>query len=106
MESNINVMKIRKDKYSRTRGGSSRIYKIYCQSCNNFLLYYQKDGPGIIKRLYLDRIYFEEKIITVNTLKKLVCPMCKTVIGVHMIYKKENRPALRLFLGAINKTKI
>lgn len=61
---------------------------------------YQKDGPGILKRLYFDRIVFPES----STWKeKLECKRCGTVLGVHTIYQKENRPAYRLFVGAIEK---
>lgn len=61
---------------------------------------YQKDGPGILKRLYLDRIV---SLINLKEGKNLECKKCKTVLGVYMMYKKENRPAYRLFVGAIGK---
>ena len=64
-----------------------------------FLFEYQKDGPGPIKRLYLDRIVRHD----VKRAKALSCPHCKTLLGTHMIYKKENRPALRLYQGAVAK---
>lgn len=35
--------------------------------------------------------------------KELRCPDCKELLGVHMIYKKEDRPAYRLFVGAVEK---
>ncbi len=31
------------------------------------------------------------------------CSKCGIVIGVPIVYKKENRPALRPFAGAVNK---
>ncbi len=37
------------------------------------------------------------------TAKELRCPECKELLGVHMIYKKEDRPAYRLFVGAVGK---
>jgi hypothetical protein len=62
---------------------------------------YQKDGPGILKRMYLDRM------VNVDTHKwlksNLECPKCKTLLGVPIIYKKEDRPAIRLFAGAVGK---
>lgn len=61
---------------------------------------YQKDGPGILKRLYLDRIAFPNDF---NGKRELVCKKCKTVLGVPMNYKKENRAAYRVFVGAITK---
>ena len=61
---------------------------------------YQKDGPGILKRLYLDRIIFPADLIGK---KNLECRKCKTALGIYALYKKENRPAYRLFAGAIGK---
>ncbi len=50
-------MKLKQDKYRKDRGGSSKLLDISCKRKRHHLFYYQKDGPGIIKRLYLDRIY-------------------------------------------------
>ena len=63
------------------------------------MFYYQKDGPGILKRLYVDRISGSACKVG----KNLLCPDCKQVIGSYIIYKKENRPAYRLFVGSITK---
>jgi ribosomal protein S27AE len=70
-----------------------------CGKCGEFLFEYQKDGPGILKRLYLDRIRKELKQ------KNLTCPNCKQLLGIATIYKKENRPAYRLFAGALVKSR-
>lgn len=61
---------------------------------------YQKDGPGILKRVYFDRIVFPTDL---NEKKNLECKKCKTVLGVPIIYEKENRLTYRLFVGAIEK---
>jgi len=61
---------------------------------------YQKDGPGILKRLYLDRIVPSEFS---PTGKNLICKKCKTLIGIPMIYEKEKRKAYRLFAGTVEK---
>ena len=58
--------------------------------------------------MYLDRIYESDKYsgLENNTLKsvpQLVCPSCKTLIGIPYIYEKENRLALRLFVGGVVK---
>jgi len=51
--------------------------------------------------MYLDRMM---GIDTQKWLKpNLECPKCKTLLGVPIIYKKENRPAIRLFAGAVGK---
>jgi hypothetical protein len=87
------------DTYRKNRGGHSRWFLLSCEKCGNSIATYQKDGPGILKRLYLDRI-----INLKNTEEKeLVCKKCKTVLGVLIVYKKENRPAYRLFAGAVAK---
>lgn len=99
------------DKYRKARGGYSRLFDIRCSKCDTHLFYYQKDGPGMIKRMYLDRIYgsktcsnLEQK--TLKGLPQLVCPSCKQHIGIPMNYKKEDRLAFRLFVGSVNKKMI
>ena len=75
-----------------------------------FVALYQKDGSGNLIRMYHDRI-FEP-----NSLSKLLCdlsdrspalkcPNCKTLLGVPMVYKPENRLAFRLIRGAVYKVK-
>ena len=72
--------------------------QLSCAKCSALILKYQKDGPGILKRLYLDRIV-EGKIPA----KNLSCPSCKELLGTSMIYKKENRKAISLFQGSVAK---
>lgn len=93
----INSMK--NDKYKKARGGWSRILNIKCESCTHHVCFYQKDGPGPLKRMYFDRI-----IGLSVTNNKLVCPKCKEILGTEIIYKKENRYAYRLYVGSITKT--
>lgn len=89
---------IKNDKYKKARGGWSRMLDICCENCEQHICFYQKDGPGPLKRLYYDRISgFSTKE------NKLVCPNCKEVLGVGIIYEKENRPAYRLFVGSTTK---
>ena len=87
------------DKYRKNRGGNSRWLSLSCEKCKSLILLYQKDGPGILKRLYLDRIVNFKN----HADKNLICKKCKALLGVKMIYQKENRPAYRLFVGAIEK---
>lgn len=89
---------MKNDRYRKARGGYSRMLQLACSHCSQALFRYQKDGPGILKRLYLDRIQDYS-----STVSKLACPKCKEILGVKTIYKKENRPAYRLFTGAISK---
>lgn len=88
------------DKFKKNRGGYSRWLSLSCEKCKNHLFGYQKDGPGILKRLYLDRII---SVPSLGKKKDLECSKCKTILGILTIYKKENRPAYRLFAGAIEK---
>lgn len=88
------------DKYKKARGGYSRLLRICCEKCEAKICLYQKDGPGLLKRMYIDRMIDPE----VSTTKKdLSCPGCKELVGVHIIYKKEQRPAYRLFVGSVTK---
>ena len=70
-----------------------------CEKCKTDLLIYQKDGSGMLKRLYFDRI------VNIGNLGEgnLLCTKCKMVLGVPIVYEKENRPAYRLFAGAVSK---
>lgn len=97
----MNKIKLKKDKYVKVRGGYSKLLDIMCEHCGAHLFYYQKDGPGALRRMYLDRI-FEPKDIDIK--KDLVCPYCKRLVAVQMIFEKEKRPALRLFVGAVTKS--
>ena len=72
---------------------------ISCEHCQKHLLFYQKDGPGLLKRMYLDRIIGCD----IDTSTNLICTGCNKLLAVAVIYEKENRPALRLFVGAITK---
>jgi hypothetical protein len=92
------VYKLQKDRYQKARGGYSRILEILCERCGNHIAYYQKDGPGILKRMYIDRIIDAQPIV-----KELICQSCNQILGTKINYKKENRAAYRLFVGAISK---
>ncbi|MFA6973414.1 MAG: hypothetical protein WC238_01565 [Parcubacteria group bacterium] len=92
-------MKIKNDKYKKSRGGYSRLLEISCEKCGAKICAYQKDGPGNLRRMYLDRI-FDPKVSISG--KSLQCPK-EHLLGVKIIYKKENRPAFRLFVDAVKK---
>lgn len=96
------------DKFKKHRGGHSRWLSVFCEKCKTPLLVYQKDGSGILKRLYLDRIVAPEALVglqkkAVKMIPNLVCKKCAALIGVPMIYEKEQRTAYRLFVGAVGK---
>ncbi len=92
--------KLLNDKYRTARGGYARFLNIYCASCKDHLFLYQKDGPGVLKRAYLDRI-LAPKIK--ETKRELVCKNCKKIIGTFFVYKKENRPAIRFYQDSVIK---
>jgi hypothetical protein len=74
---------------------------------------YQKDGPGPLLRCYLDRIHHPEEIqkrqyevFDKNKSSKLECSQCKVVVGVPIIYEKENRPAYHMRPGFFKTKKL
>lgn len=94
-------MKIKRDKYLKQRGGTYKIYEIYC-NCGQFLCNYQKDGKGVLYRLYLDRISDStiESLKTKNK-KSYWCRKCGSIFGTEMIFEKEKRKAIRRRFGKI-----
>ncbi|MCX6822743.1 MAG: hypothetical protein NTX91_01945 [candidate division SR1 bacterium] len=95
-------------KFKSARGGYSRLFDISCRACGSHVLVYQKDGPGVLLRLYLDRIFSPESVIDLqfNELKDipdLRCATCMKTLAVPTIYEKEQRKAFRLFGDAITK---
>jgi hypothetical protein len=87
------------DKYKKVRGGYSRLLKISCQKCDEYICNYQKDGPGNLRRMYVDRIVNPR----VSILKKDLSCSNNHLIGVKIIYDKEKRPAFRLFVDSVTK---
>ena len=99
---------LKNDKFKKARGSYSRLLDISCENCQEHICFYQKDGPGIIKRMYLDRIYESKQYSNLenqllNDIPKLVCSKCHRELGIPYLHKKENRRAYRLFVGAIIK---
>jgi len=102
----INLYNFKKDRYRKARGGYSRFLNLYCTGCKSFLLLYQKDGPGILKRLYMDRIFAPVELIDLQKTdykENLVCMNCKNIIGFSIIYEKENRKSFHLKQGSFTK---
>jgi hypothetical protein len=92
-------MKLKSDKYKKARGGDSKLLEISCSECESFVCNYQKDGSGNLRRMYVDRI-FDSKVLISN--KSLKCENGH-LLGVAIIYKKENRSAFRLIPDMIKK---
>ena len=103
--SNINW---KNDTYRKARGGYARLFAVSCATCGTHLFSYQKDGPGIVKRLYLDRIYQSNAYtglqhLALRQIPQLICPQCGEHLGIPIIYQKEQRLAFRLFEGSVTK---
>ena len=99
---------LKSDRYRKARGGYSRFLDIYCDHCGHKVLIYQKDGPGELKRLYLDRIFSPENLsrlfnLQIKKVSNLTCSKCDSLLGTAYIHSKEERPASRLFSLALQK---
>ncbi len=99
---------LKRDKYKSARGGRSKLLDILCRKCGTPVLVYQKDGPGGLLRLYLDRIRFPQDLaglrhLPLGDIPYLKCPACGELLGAPYIYAKEKRPAYRLRKDAITK---
>jgi len=92
-------MKFINDKYKKVRGGYSRLLEITCEKCDALICKYQKDGPGNLRRMYIDRML--ESRVRLNT-KELLCPTGH-LLGIRIIYEKEKRLAYRVFVDALKK---
>lgn len=92
-------MRFINDRYKKVRGGYSRLLEISCEKCGEIICTYQKDGPGDLRRMYLDRI-FEPSI---STSKKILTCSKGHVLGLRIIWAKEKRVAYRIFVGALKK---
>ncbi len=92
----------KKDEYQAARGGHSRLLKITCEGCGGFLGVYQKDGPGHLRRMYIDRLHVSK----IRQGASASCPKCERVIGTKIQYKKEDRSAIRLYVDSVVKETI
>ena len=92
---------LKNDAYRKSRGDYSRFLNIFCDGCGSHLLLYQKDGPGELKRMYIDRILAPK--VSPSKKNEFVCHSCKRIIGTFYTYKKEKRPAIRLYQGSVFK---
>ena len=98
--------KIKRDKYLQERGGTAKFIKVSCSKCGNLIFVYQKDGPGWLKRCYLNRIITPEfyktlqkdkRIVSPSQLSNLICS-CGSLIGTS-IQHKDKRLAFHLIRG-------
>jgi len=99
-------MKFKIDQHKKIRGKHSRLLDLSCRVCGKKIIIYQKDGPGNIRRLYFDRIFFPKRLTkleskSLNSISSLRCPKCREDIGTPYIYKKENRKAFKVYQDAL-----
>jgi hypothetical protein len=91
---------LKNDEYKKSRGGRTYFFNILCQECGRPVCLYQKDGrPGHLRRMYIDRISKNKVPISG---KYFNCPDGH-LLGLRIIYDRENRPAFRLFVDAVIK---
>jgi hypothetical protein len=104
---------MKNDKYLRKRGGTAHMIYVICANCGYKVLYYQKDGPGWLKRCYLNRIFAPEKweklqhdssIKEVKDMPNLLCD-CGKLIGVPMKHK-DDRLAFRMERGNFKRRRV
>lgn len=108
----IPKFKFKKDSYAQRRGSPAMLI-MNCAACHGYVMTYQKDGPGPLIRCYLDRIHHPENIRclhskcqTKNACPPLVCDSCKILIGIPIVYEKEDRLAYFLKPGNFKIKKI
>lgn len=106
-------LRIKKDRYCKSRGGFAYFLHILCAGCTTEVLVYQKDGCGYLHRMYVDRITApkelveeQKKITQKSEMKGLFCPACGQLLATPMVYAKENRLAYNVIDGKIIKRKI
>jgi hypothetical protein len=102
------VMKIKRDKYKSARGGDSKILNLHCRKCDIIFAVYQKDGPGNLRRMYMDRIMEPQSLVglrseDIKDIKPIKCGECGAILAMPYIYKKESRNAFRVIQAAVIK---
>lgn len=102
----------KRDTYLTVRGGSAQFYLVRCAKCREIIALYQKDGQGRLLRMYLDRIVEPKSLLDKishvrdkKSMPNLICDRCGALIGVPMVYEREDRLAYRLLYGAIVREK-
>ena len=102
---------MKKDKYLRERGGTAKVISVACMKCSTLLFVYQKDGPGWLKRCYLNRMLSPASYAQLQKnplikepkdLKNLQCS-CGEIIGSPMRHK-DGRLAFHLIRGKFKRT--
>lgn len=99
--------RFKRDVFKADRGGRSVFLDVSCDRCGTHVVLYQKDGPGPLKRLYLDRMFAPpamaalQSVTSVKKLSPLCCSDCDELLAMPMMYEKESRLAYRLFQSVV-----
>jgi hypothetical protein len=112
MKDFIEKIKFKYDVYTKSRDNPA-LLKLTCSYCNHLIIFYQKDGPGLLKRCYLDRILYPKENELLQHLPfnekvfpNLTCQNCKQIIGYPYLYEKEKRPSFKLVQEKFNSQEI
>ncbi len=107
---NPRLPKFERDSAYKKRGGTAGWLLLKCGVCRIEQMFYQKDGQGNLFRLYLDRITSSDgqrplSNLNIDNIRALNCLSCEKIIGVPMVYKKDERPrvAIRLVESGVIK---
>ncbi len=99
-------LKLKYDRYQKKRG-KPKILLLICSNCREKIALYQKDGPGWLKRCYLDRIYPIYTFNKINLNQKFFkCQKCGQIFGEKIIFKKEKRLAFKIDRNNILRKKL
>lgn len=93
-------MSFQADVYQKARGGYSQMLRVSCSKCGQSVGEYQKDGPGPLKRMYVDRLSSVVGDIKFFDGKVLSCSRCYGPLALGYIYPKEQRQAWLRFAHA------
>ncbi len=107
------VYVLRMDSHRLARGRTAKLVDVACKACGAKVLVYQKDGPGWLKRCYLDRILDPPEYETLQHRRRirgpedmpnLVCLKCGGLIGTPVRHK-DSRLAYKLIRGSFIRKK-
>jgi hypothetical protein len=103
---------LKSDEFRMARGGHARLLEVACGKCGERICFYQKDGPGALKRMYIDRMFigrvwangaeFDSRADAVE----LECSRCRERVGTRIVYEKEQRFAFHLLEGSTRKRRV
>ena len=112
-----------RDKHANVRG-QPKMLRLICDRCNKLYGLYQKDGPGPLKRCYLDRFHEHPDMPLLKTARTMedlptifTCPHCEEEIGMTMRYcgeviagrmtnPGEDRLAIKLFNAVLREEEV